>query len=134
MGPSKSPIIVANRNGRENGWLNAAVALTGEVDPDEDDDENWLVEGADETGGIGGYNMMLLMGEDLEKALEASPSSSLPAESADNDSYCAVASATDDLGNESELPDAMTTTRVAPRRHGADEAEPGRDDDDMVMV
>ena len=106
VSPTESPIIVANRNGRENGWLNAAVVLTGEVDADEDDDENWLVEGADETGGIGGYNMMLRMGEDLEKALEASPSSSLPAESADNDSYCAVASATDDLGNESELPDA----------------------------
>ena len=73
-----------------------------------------MVEGADETGGIGGYNMMLRMGEDLEKALEASPGSSLPAESADKDSYCAVASATDDLGNESELPD--DDARVAPRR------------------
>ena len=112
VGPTNSPIIVANRNGRENGWLNAAVALTGEVD-DEDDDDNWLVEGADETGGIGGYNMMLRMGEDLEKALEASPGSALPAESAANDSYCAIASATDDLGNESDLPDAMTP-RVAP--------------------
>ena len=114
VGPSESPIIVANRNGRENGWLNEAVALTGEVDADEDDDENWLVEGADETGGIGGYNMMLLMGENLEKALDALPSSSLPAESADNDSYCAVALATDDLGNKSGLPDAKA--RVAPRR------------------
>ena len=45
VGPSESPIIVANRNGRENGWLNAAVALTGEVDADDDDDDNWLVEG-----------------------------------------------------------------------------------------
>ena len=60
VGPSESPIIVANRNGRENGWLNAAVALTGEVD--DDDDDNWLVEGADETGGIGGYKMMLRIG------------------------------------------------------------------------
>ena len=114
VGPTNSPIIVANRNGRENGWLNAAVALTGEVDADEDDDENWLVEGADETGGIGGYNMMLLMGEDLKKALEASPGSSLPAESADKNSYCAVASATDDLGNMSELPDDDATCRPAP--------------------
>ena len=118
VGPSESPIIVANRNGRENGWLNAAVALTGEVDADEEDDENWLVKGADVTGGIGGYNMMLLMGENLEKALEASPSSSLPAESADKDSYCAVALATDDLGNESERPDAKGTCRAAP--DGAD--------------
>ena len=114
VGPSGSPIIVANRNGRENGWLNAAVALTGEVDADADDDENWLVEGADETGGIGGYNMMLRMGDDLEKALAASPSSSLPAESADNESYCAIASATDDLGNESELPEDDAACRDAP--------------------
>ncbi len=93
------------------------MALTGEVDADEDDDENWLVEGADETGGIGGYNMMLRIGEDLEAALAASPCSSLPAESADNDSYCAVASATDDLGNESGSR-MRTTPRVAPRRQG----------------
>ena len=39
----------------------------GEVD--DDDDDNWLVEGADETGGIGGYKMMLRMGEDLEKGV-----------------------------------------------------------------
>ena len=118
VGPSESPIIVANRNGRENGWLNAAVALTGEVDADEDDDENWLVEGADDTGGIGGYNMMLLMGENLEKALDASPGSTLPAESANKDSYCAIASATDDLGNMSELPDDDATCRAPPA--GAD--------------
>ena len=118
VGPTESPIIVANRNGRENGWLNADVALTGEVDADEDDDDNWLVEGADMTGGIGGYNMMLLMGENLKAALEASPSSTLPAESADNDSYCAVALATDDLGNESKRPDDDDTCRAAPA--GAD--------------
>ena len=112
VGPTESPIIVANRNGRENGWLNAAVALTGEVD--DDDDDNWLVEGADETGGIGGYNMMLRMGDDLKKALEASPGSALPAESAAKDSYCAIASATDDLGNMSELPDDDATCRPAP--------------------
>ena len=115
VGPSESPIIVANRNGREDGWLNADVALTGEVD---DDDDNWLVEGADETAGIGGYNTMLRIGEDLEAALEASPGSALPPESADNDSYCAVASATDDLGNMSELPDDDTDCRTAPA--GAD--------------
>ena len=137
MGPSESPIIVANRNGRENGWLNAAVALTGEVD--DDDDDNWLVEGADETGGIGGYNMMLLMGEDLEKALEASPSSTLPAESAAKDSYCAIASATDDLGNMSELPDPDddATCRTAPE--GADALDMtterwGQIDDQMMLT
>ena len=130
VGPTNSPIIVANRNGRENGWLNAAVALTGEVDEDEDDDENWLVEGADETGGIGGYNMMLQIGEDLKAALVASPGSSLPDESADKDSYCAVALATDDLGNESELPDAKDTCRAAPV--GADALYVGEGDVAMM--
>ena len=129
MGPSESPIIVANRNGREDGWLNAAVALTGEVDADEDDDENWLVDGADETGGIGGYNTMLRIGEDLEAALEASPGSALPAESAANDSYCAIASATDDLGNMSELPKDGATCRLAPA--GGD-ALVNHDMDDMT--
>ena len=128
VGPTESPIIVANRNGREAGWLNEAVALTGEVDADKDDDENWLVEGADETGGIGGYKTMLRIGEDLEAALEASPGSALPAESADNDSYCAVASATDDLGNMSELPDDDADCRAAPA--GADALVD--DDNDMA--
>ena len=125
VGPTNSPIIVANRNGREDGWLNAAVALTGEVDADEDDDENWLVKGADEPGGIGGYNMMLRIGEDLEAALDASPGSALPDESADNESYCAFVSATDDLGNMSERPDDEAMCRPAPA--GADALY---DDDD----
>ena len=92
------------------------MALTGVVDADEDDDENWLVEGADETGGIGGYNVMLRIGEDLEAALDASPGSALPAESEDSKSYCAVASATDDLGNMSKDPDPDDDAkcRVAP--------------------
>ncbi len=121
VGPTDSPIIVANPNGRENGWINADVGLMGELGTMGSAKDNWLVVGTAETdaGGIGGYNLMLRMGEDLEKALEASPSSALPAESAANNSYCAVASATDDLGNMSELPDADDATcRVAPA--GAD--------------
>ena len=121
VGPSESPIIVANPNGRENGWINADVGLMGELGPMGSERDNWLVMGTDETGGIGGHNLMLRMGEDLEKALEASPGSALPAESAAGDSYCAVASATDDLGNMSELPDLEddATCRAAPV--GADE-------------
>ena len=114
VGPSESPIIVANPNGREMGWLNADVGLMGKLGTMGSAKDNWLVEGGDDTGGIGGYNMMLRMGEDLEKALEASPGSALPAESADSESYCAIASATDDLGNESERPDDDATCRAAP--------------------
>ena len=76
--------------------------------------------------------MMLRMGDDLEKALEASPGSTLPAESAANSSYCAIASATDDLGNESDLPEDDATCRDAPAGgdalvdHDNDDMTPGR--------
>ena len=119
VGPSGFPIIVANPNGREMGWINADVGLMGKLGTMGSAKDNWLVVGTDSTGGIGGYNLMLRMGEDLEKALEASPSSALPAESAGADSYCAVASATDDLGNMSELPGCG-------RRHVSRRAARGR--------
>ena len=117
VAPTESPIIVANRNGREDGWLNAAVGLTGEFHGTRGPD-NWLVKGADETGGVGGYNMMVRIGDDLEEALAAAPSARLPAESDDTEAYCAIASATDDLGNESGLPDEDDDCRIAPS--GAD--------------
>ena len=113
VGPSESPIIIANRNGRENGWINAAVGISGTFHASRGKD-NWLVMGADTTNGVGGYNMMVRIGDDLEEALEATPSASLPAESDDAEAYCAIASATDDLGNESELPDDDDDCRAAP--------------------
>ena len=114
VGPAHSPVIAANPNGREDGWINAAVGLTAPRRRDTDD--AWLVEPADEghRGGVGGYNMMVRFGEDPKAAATAPVSSRLPAESRDAAAYCAVASAADDLGNESPLPDTTITCRAAP--------------------
>ena len=118
VGPDNAPIIIANRNGREMGWINAAVGLEGKYNATSAKD-NWLVEGEDESGGVGGYNMAIRIGKDLEAAVGDDATSSLPAESEDTDDYCAVAVASDDLGNMTELPDADDDTcRAAPE--GAD--------------
>ena len=113
-GPTNPPTIIANRNGRQNGWVNSAVGLAGKFDA-KDAKDNWLVAGADESAGVGGYNMAVQIGKDLEAAVGDDATSSLPAESADRDSYCAVAVASDDLGNMAGLPDADDDTcREAP--------------------
>ena len=113
-GPAHSPILVANPNSREDGWINAAVSLTAERR--EDTDDAWLVEPAErgDEGGVGGYNMMVAFGEDLRAAVAAPVSSRAPAESRDSAAYCAVATAADDLGNRSPLPDATVRCRAAP--------------------
>ena len=113
-GPAHPPVIVANPNGREDGWINAAVSLTAERRKDTDD--AWLVEPAErgDEEGVGGYRMMVVFGEDLRAAVAAPFSSRVPAESRDATAYCAVATAADDLGNRSPLPDATARCRPAP--------------------
>ena len=113
-GPAHSPILVANPNGREDGWINAAVSLTAERRKDTDD--AWLVAPAErgDEGGVGGYNMAVAFGTDLRAAVAAPVSSRVPAESSDATAYCAVATAADDLGNLSPLPDATVRCRAAP--------------------
>ena len=118
-GPANAPIIIANRNGRENGWINADVGISGKFNANNAKD-NWLVEGEGGAGadGIGGYNMGVRIGASLKAALRAAATSTLPAESDDSDSYCAVAVATDNLGNLAPLPDSTGMCREAPT--GAD--------------
>ncbi len=113
-GPAHPPVIVANPNGREDGWINAAVSLTAERRKDTDD--AWLVEPEvrGDEGGVGGYRMMVVVGEDLGAAAAAPFSSRVPAESRDAAAYCAVATAADDLGNRSPPPDATARCRAAP--------------------
>ena len=115
LGPPNPPIIVANRNDRENGWINSAVGISGRFNKTSAKD-NWLVRGdlASDTLGVGGYNMGVRIGADLKKALAAAAASSAPAESDDNDAYCAVAVAMDDLGNMATVPPDTTTCRPAP--------------------
>ena len=128
VGPTGSPIIVANPNGREMGWINSAVSLSAERKKATDD--AWLVKGEEGEGGIGGYNMGVRVGKDLKAALAAAVASSAPAESRTASSYCAIASATDDLGNESDLPEDDATCRAAPAggdalvNHDMDEMTP----------
>lgn len=113
-GPAHAPVIAANPNGREDGWINAAVSLTAERRRDTDD--AWLVGPAErgDEGGVGGYNMMVVFGEDLRAAVAAPFSSRVPAESRDATAYCALATAADDLGNRTPPPDASLSCRPAP--------------------
>ncbi len=101
-----APVFVPNPNDREGGWINSTVDLVGKYDAKKSPD-GWLMNGAAGEG-VGGYTAQLRVGKDVEVALEATPSSSptLPAGSDKRDAYCFVASAVDDLGNESALPDA----------------------------
>ena len=118
VGPTNAPIIIANRNGREEGWINAAAGISGKYHASRGKD-NWLVEGEDETEGVGGYNMGIRIGSNLKAAVRAG-TSSLPAESDGNDAYCAVAVAMDDLGNMASLPDTTGTAACRTAPDGAD--------------
>ena len=99
-----APVFMPNPNDRQKGWINDAVGLAAEHDSKKNDD-GWLTYGA-AGGGVGGYTVQLQVGEDMEEALAATASSTptLPEASKEN-AYCFVASAVDDLGNRSKLPD-----------------------------
>lgn len=103
-----APTFVANPNVRQNQWINAAVVLNGANTGATSN--GWLVNGTADVG-VGGYNRQIRTGAGptAAAAIAAAPSTTLPAPSLNNNSYCAVASATDLLGNESALPSASTT-------------------------
>ena len=121
-----APTFVPNPNGREGGWINAAVGITSTSGKDA-----WLKAGDADTG-VGGYLPQLRYaakpksGKHQELALDAAATTSLPAESkgVTPNTYCVFASATDRLGNESALPkkaDATCEEVGAPRTAGDDE-------------
>ena len=121
LGPATSPTFAANPRERQNGWINAAMVMTGlngAVNPGNPPD-GWLVPGAGDTG-IGGATRQLRMDGTspgtVNAALAAAPFTApvLPAPSLSNNSYCAIASATDDLGNESPLPASGTACFANP--------------------
>ena len=103
-----APVFMPNPNGREGGWINDEVGLAAKHDTSgsKKNDDGWLIYGATD-GGVGGNTVQLQVGEDMEEALAATASSTptLPATSKKNNAYCFVASAVDDLGNRSKLPD-----------------------------
>ena len=108
-----APTFRPNPNDREGGWINAAVAFTSTSSRNKD---SWLKSGG-EAGGVGGYTAQLRFAavprgdEDngLTEALEATPLRAVPPgavpDSRTGSSYCVIAAAVDDLGNESRLPD-----------------------------
>ena len=98
-----APRFRPNRNSRQGGWINEALALTSTSSRNAN---SWLAAGAADEG-VGGRTTQLRVGGDFDEALAAAASSSptLPDASRNNDDYCFIASALDDLGNESALPD-----------------------------
>jgi hypothetical protein len=106
-GPGE-PEFAANPNIRQNGWINAGVGLVG-LNPGTATSNNWLIAGTPDNG-VGGYAITLRVDGtapatvDAAVAAAGSAAPALPAPSLNNDSYCAVASGTDLLGNESLMP------------------------------
>ena len=104
------PVFKVNPNGREGGWINEAVKLTGKYSGTSNKD-GWLTYGAG-GGGVGGYIAQLRYSTSdprvAASARAAAPSTSpeLPAATSSTSKICFVASATDLLGNQSALPKA----------------------------
>ena len=106
-----APTFYPNPNGREGGWVNLAVDFLGEQKTSSNED-GWLRYNKDDAG-VGGYQPVLRYaavprtGAAIDAAIAAPilTLANLPSES-DADKYCAVASAVDLLGNESDLPEA----------------------------
>ncbi len=131
-----APRFGPNPNGREDGWINATVELTGKYSKTNKD--GWLVSGAS-GGGVGGNALQLRYSTttpsivDGALAAEASSEPTLPAATKKATDICFIASAVDLLGNKSALPDdgdacanaAMYTTAV----DALEVAEEAEDDD-----
>jgi predicted small lipoprotein YifL len=105
------PQFAANPNGRQNGWINDVVGLNGSNTSATDND--WIINGTADAGIGGGstsgsaYQRWLRIGDgaagtvDAARAATASDAATLPAPTATNISQCAIATARDELGNES---------------------------------
>ena len=118
-----APTFKPNPNGREGGWINAGVSFTSTSSRDKN---AWLSKGASDTG-VGGYTPQLRFAavprgdEDngLTEALEAIALQGIPpgataSDSRTGSSVCFIASAVDNLGNESDLPnDEKGTCQMA---------------------
>ena len=116
------PVFKVNPNGREGGWINEAVKLTGKYSGTSNKD-GWLTYGASDEG-VGGYIAQLRYSTSdprvAASARAAAPSTSpeLPAATSSTSKICFIASATDLLGNQSALPkataDCVSSTVYAP--------------------
>jgi hypothetical protein len=115
--PPGPPTFWGNPNGRENGWINAAVAI-GSNTSGSLTSNNWLVNGTLDQGIGGGgvtpsatsYQRFIRVGDNaagtaaVANAATASSTFTLPAPSITSSSLCAVITSRDELANESALP------------------------------
>lgn len=119
-----APQFAGNPNGRQNGWINDAVGLTGSNTSATDND--WIINGTADQGigggstGTGAYQRFLRMGDGTAgtvaaaRAAEASDAPAYPSPTATNISLCAIATARDQVGNESALPSSSTACSIPP--------------------
>jgi hypothetical protein len=117
-----SPFFMQNPNGRQNGWINGTVNLVGSSTAMSATSNNWLFNAASvalngQTArdyGQGSYVRYLRVAAaptglvDEARAATASSAPTLPAPSIANNTYCAIATAQDALGNETARPVAGT--------------------------
>jgi hypothetical protein len=108
-----SPTFVANPNVRQNGWINGAVGLVGIRTTVSATNNAWLLNaGALTDAGVGSYIPFLRIAAsatgtvDEARAATASSAPTLPDPSLQNNTYCAIATAQDALGNETARPAA----------------------------
>jgi hypothetical protein len=118
------PQFAGNPNGRQNGWINDAVGLTGSNTSNTDND--WIINGTADAGVGGGavtttsYLRFLRIGDGADGTVSAARSATasdapvLPAPTAANNSLCAIITARDELGNESTIPSSSTTCQNPP--------------------
>ena len=119
-----APQFAANPNGRQNGWINDVVGLTGSNTSNTDND--WIINGTADVGVGGGstatgaYQRFLRVGDGTAGTVSAARSATAsdvpayPAPTVTNISLCAIATARDQLGNESALPSSSTSCLVPP--------------------
>jgi hypothetical protein len=119
-----APQFAANPNGRQNGWINDVVGLTGSNTSNTDND--WIINGTADAGIGGGstsssaYLRFLRIGDGTDgtvsaaRSATASDAPTLPPPTATNISQCAIATAQDQLGNESSLPSSSTACLIPP--------------------
>ena len=131
-----APRFQPNPNGRQLGWINDMVELTGKYD-EKTNKDGWLVYGSAGVG-VGGNAAQLRYSTTtpsiVNGAIAAEASSTLP-EATRKDAICFVVTAMDLLGNESALPDDDAdcfNTAVYGAAVVALEAAEEADDDDAI--
>ena len=101
-------------NGREDGWVNAAVQFTSKYEDKDGKRDGWLVYNDKDTdnpasAGIGGYMPQLRYSSTTPSIVDGARAATpnvLPTAATKRDAVCVIATAVDLLGNESKLPAA----------------------------